>query len=406
MTALHLCNLSCHWKQPNPRQQPSHYQCLQSKLYHICDSEHCTYQYPIQSHSCSDLSFIEDDDDSDIPQTIAPPPSPKLIMMKWYCPLTKVYRYYNQMETHRRYCHGTLGLLIHQYRRERIMYQQKHPLHEFALDDDHDTDPRETDELDLSNVTRSYMTQLHQQFNDPMLAMTHAMAALTTTTTTTMTASKQRRMKQLLLQQQQPRIPHPLGIQQDHLLIVYANMRMVFIRILEHCQIIQHFLVAEINYIIDCCNTLYSRMIATETWRISDARLQYTECYHIWMVLYNMKKKDGLWIPKQPVTYDTKDDEIDYEVMIIPMPVVRKWFPDEKKLRQQFSVLQITDSITISSIQLKHTDMKKNSTSTTIAALHPIHPDRFTKCRHLFHAALTESVRLKYNIDQQQQQDK
>jgi hypothetical protein len=202
----------------------------------------------------------------------------------------------------------------------------------------------------------------------------------------------------------QPLVP---SITSDQRYIHYycsmSKMKQTLQEIFTECRIMEYFPQEEIDYIVRISIQLYLCMITTTYWNKEEHliyRDQYNECYHFYMVLYNMRHKDGLSIPTESFQLDAKEEDIKRALVVPYVNKVSVYFPNEKDLRLISSKVLITQSTTLSNRILKYDNLyTSNSTSSRIQSLiQPINHDHFTHARLTFHCSLTEYIRIHKKI--------
>jgi len=171
------------------------------------------------------------------------------------------------------------------------------------------------------------------------------------------------------------------------------DMSHVIKGILEACNILTYFTQNMIQDMNAWCKETQRLMIQTKTWKQeSHTHPNYTSFYHVLMVLFNLKKKDGLMIPVTDPCKLHDIDEIPELFQVLPsMEIVQKHFPDERQLRSYLSQIHI--------IELVHPGSNSPSSSNSstknrdLCGPPRMNIDHFTAARHLFHKCLTEWVR-------------
>lgn len=226
------------------------------------------------------------------------------------------------------------------------------------------------------------------------------------------------------------RLNHPIHYKNERIESMYTlyyrtspMIESILYGILDGCKILDPISISEFGQIADICTNIYLRMHRTDWFNRQENKVireRYSLFYHVLMVLYNMKKKDGLSIPKYAFDIkQMKPSEIPREQVIPSHDKIRMYLPNEKTLRQLFSRIQVTQTTTVSNQVFRPDRTKKkqpytssalslssstssssSSSATPIAtpvqigaSIQPIDTHQFATARHFFHHSLIESVR-------------
>lgn len=337
LTQHHICTPLCIFKKN--KLQPSYYTCQVSNTVHICTEEGCTYQYQLDD----DLDEMEH-----TPHTIKPE--------KWYCPLSKQWLFHKR---------PILSSSSNNRKRKRNESESWKP-------------PVWIDQ-ELCHYVESFL-DTHPHHNQLDFSTGH----------------------------QQHIDAHVIAKEESVYYTFVKNIDSTVQAIFKETEVLKELKeteqIATMQYIVDLSCRLYVRMIQTDWYKDVKNKVscqQYNEFYHVLMVLYNMKKPDGLLIFYEPLHHQDKGEKNSPYEMVIPHLNVMKKFPDEKTLKCAFAHVRVSESSTVSNQMIQHRSKKKTPKSLTdgllVQTLHPIDNHQFTLARHLFHGCLTEYVHTLYS---------
>lgn len=159
--------------------------------------------------------------------------------------------------------------------------------------------------------------------------------------------------------------------------------------ILDRCQIL-HLLPEDDLFNINLmCTDIFRRIYTSDYyWQLNQqlARKNYTPFYHVLMMLYNMKKKNGCIVP---ISADYLNETMCKKV-ILHHPFFAEHLPDENQMKKLLSHTTILQTTTRSSIPLSSSS-STSSSNKKVDQL-SINNNLFTSAREFFCLCVTNAV--------------